>query len=93
MDYVYQPEIATMITEWVLYLSPCDGVKELILQDAEAASDDGAKGLANKLETTANSEFAFPSEELLARTSFGFSITNDDAAEEWDNTFLPISQG
>jgi spermidine/putrescine transport system substrate-binding protein len=93
MDFVFRPEVATMITEYVLYLSPVNGVRDLIIQDAEAAREDGAKGLATKLETTANSEFAFPSDDLVSRVSFGFSITNDDAAEEWDNIFLPISQG
>jgi spermidine/putrescine transport system substrate-binding protein len=32
MDFVYRPEIATMITEYVLYLSPVNGVQDLILQ-------------------------------------------------------------
>jgi spermidine/putrescine transport system substrate-binding protein len=93
MDWVYQPEIATMITEWVLYLSPANGVQELIVADAEAATEEGAKGYANKLMATAENPFAFPDEELLAQTSFGRSITTDEEAEEWDNIFLPISQG
>jgi hypothetical protein len=68
-------------------------VQERILSDADAAVEDGYKGYANKLYSTANNEFAFPSEELLGRTKFGVNITTDDAAEEWDNIFLPIFQG
>jgi hypothetical protein len=30
---------------------------------------------------------------LLDKTKFGKSITTDDEAAEWDNIFLPISQG
>jgi spermidine/putrescine transport system substrate-binding protein len=93
MDWYYDPKIATMVTEWVLYLSPVNGVQERILSDADAAVEDGYKGYANKLYSTANNEFAFPSEELLGRTKFGVNITTDDAAEEWDNIFLPIFQG
>jgi len=93
MDWVYKPNIATKITEWVLYLSPAEGVQELIEEDAAQAEDDGYKGYANKLATTANSPLAFPDDSVLSKTAFGKSITNDEEAAEWDNIFLPISQG
>jgi spermidine/putrescine transport system substrate-binding protein len=93
MDWVYKPNIATKITEWVLYLSPAEGVQDLILEDAKAAEDAGDKGYANKLYETARSPFAFPDSSLLDQTKFGKSITTDDEATEWDNIFLPISQG
>ncbi|HYF11751.1 MAG TPA: spermidine/putrescine ABC transporter substrate-binding protein, partial [Actinomycetota bacterium] len=92
MDYVYQPEIATMITEWVLYMSPVPKTQELIQKDAEKAEDQGYKGYANKLYQTAQSPFLYPSQDFLARTSFGFANWTDEAAEEWDSIFLPISQ-
>ena len=93
MDWVYKPGIATGITEWVLYLSPVKNVQERIMEDAQAAEEDGSKGYATKLLTTATSPFAFPDEIFLSKTSFGKSITTDGEAEEWDNIFLPISQG
>lgn len=93
MDWVYKPGIATKITEWVLYLSPVKGVQERIMEDAQAAEEDGSKGYAAKLLTTAQSEFAFPDDSILSQTAFGKSITTDSEAEEWDNIFLPISQG
>lgn len=92
MDWYYQPEIAAMVTEWVLYLSPCKGVREQILKDAEQALEDGYKGYANKLYQTAEAEIAFPSDETLAKAKFGTNITTDEQAEEWDAIFLPISQ-
>jgi spermidine/putrescine transport system substrate-binding protein len=92
MDFVYDPKIATMITEWVLYLSPVEGVQERIEKDADAALEDGYKGYANKLYLTAKNEFAFPDETVLGLTKFGANITTDEQAEEWDNIFLPISQ-
>src|SRR3712207_7184688 len=80
MDWVYKPNIATMITEWVLYLSPAEGVQERILEDAKQAEEGGYKGYANKLYETAKSPFAFPDSSLLDNTKFGKSITNDDEA-------------
>jgi len=92
MDWYYQPKIAAMVTEWVLYLSPCKGVREQILKDAQQAMDDGYKGYANKLYQTAHAEIAFPSDETLAKAKFGANITTDEQAQEWDSIFLPISQ-
>ncbi len=93
MDWYYDPKIATEVTEWVLYNSPVKGVQELITKDADKAQAQGYKGYANKLYETAKNEFLFPTEAYLARTSFGREITTDDEASEWDNIFLPISQG
>jgi spermidine/putrescine transport system substrate-binding protein len=31
MDYVYDPEVAADITEYVQYVSPVDGVKEILV--------------------------------------------------------------
>ncbi len=92
MDWYYQPKIAAMVTEWVLYLSPCKGVREVILKDAEQALEDGYKGYANKLYQTAEAEVAFPSDETLNLAKFGTNITTDEQAQEWDAIFLPISQ-
>jgi spermidine/putrescine transport system substrate-binding protein len=93
MDFFYRPEIATMVTEWVLYMSPVTGVKELILKDAQQAQDQNYKGYANKLFGTAESPYLFPDEEFLAKTSFGRQLKTDDEVQEWNSIFLPISQG
>jgi spermidine/putrescine transport system substrate-binding protein len=93
MDFYYRPDVATMVTEWVLYMSPVPRTQELIVRDADTAVDQGYKGYANKLYRTAESPFLYPSDEFLSRTSFGFADWTDEAAEEWDSIFLPISQG
>jgi hypothetical protein len=74
-------------------MSPVPATRELILQDAEQAEDQGYKGYANKLRATANSPFLYPDDEFLSRTSFGFSEWTDEAAEEWDAIFNPILYG
>jgi hypothetical protein len=73
-------------------MSPVPKTQELIQKDAEKAEDQGYKGYANKLYQTAQSPFLYPSQDFLARTSFGFANWTDEAAEEWDSIFLPISQ-
>ncbi len=93
MDFYYQPEVATMVTEWVLYLSPVPATKELILKDAKKAEEQNDKGYANKLQATAENPYMYPDDELLGRTSYGRELKTDDEREEWDSIFLPISQG
>ncbi len=93
MDYVYKPEIAAMITEFVLYMSPCPSTSDVISQDADKAEADGSKGLANKLRLTAQSPFLYPDDAFLAKTSFGFSDWTDEAASEWDSIFNSVIYG
>jgi spermidine/putrescine transport system substrate-binding protein len=93
MDFYYRPEIATMVAEWVLYMSPAKGVQDLILKDAQKAEDQNYKGYANKLYGTANSPYLFPGEEFLSKTKFGRQLKTDEEVQEWNSIFLPISQG
>jgi spermidine/putrescine transport system substrate-binding protein len=93
MDYYYEPLVATMVTEWVQYMSPVPATQDLMLADADAAEADGDKGRANKLRASAESPYLYPTEEFLSRTSFGRPQTTDEEVEEWDSIFLPISQG
>jgi spermidine/putrescine transport system substrate-binding protein len=93
MDYYYDPAVATMVTEWVQYMSPVPATRDLMVADADAEEEAGNKGRANKLRASAESPYLYPSEEFLARTSFGRPLETDEEAEEWDSIFLPISQG
>jgi spermidine/putrescine transport system substrate-binding protein len=88
MDFVYTPEIAQMITEWVLYMSPVPGVQQLIAE--HASGETGA--YAADLEATATSPFLWPDEALLATTPFGRNLTTDAEREEWDSIFIPLTE-
>jgi spermidine/putrescine transport system substrate-binding protein len=92
MDYYYQPKPATELQEGVLYMSPSSATKDGFLQDADAAEAMGGKSYANKLRTTANSEFLFPATDLMNRVSFMRQLTTDDEKDEWDSIFEPVSQ-
>jgi spermidine/putrescine transport system substrate-binding protein len=88
MDYVYKPEVAQLITEWVLYMSPVAAVQDLIAEHAAEAEGEEA----NDLQETAESEFLWPDDELLARTPFARNLTTDEEREEWDSIFIPVSE-
>jgi len=88
MDFVYQPEIAQLITEWVLYMSPVPAVQDLIAQHASEESGQ----YAEDLDATATSEFLWPDDALLARTPFGRNLTTDEEREEWDDIFIPLTE-
>jgi spermidine/putrescine transport system substrate-binding protein len=91
MDYVYRPDVATMIAEWVLYMSPVPETQKLIAADA-AKFADKYKGYSNKLEQTSESPYLFPSQDFLSQTSFGVDLKTDDERREYNGTFLPISE-
>jgi spermidine/putrescine transport system substrate-binding protein len=93
MDFYYDPKVATMVTEWVLYMSPVPATQDLIIKDADEAQEQGYKGYANKLYQTAKSPYLYPDEEFLSHTSFGRDLKTDEEIDEWDSIFLPISQG
>jgi spermidine/putrescine transport system substrate-binding protein len=89
MDYVYKPEIAQMITEWVAYMSPVPEVQSLIQEHAKQEPDNFT---ANALEQMADNPLLWPDEELLSKVSFGRELTTEDERDEWDAIFLPISE-
>ena len=92
MDYYYDPKIATLVAEWVLYMTPVNGVQELIQADAEAAYEKGWTGYAKKLELTANDVMLFPDDELLAQTYNFRDLKTDEERQQWDALFEPIVQ-
>ena len=88
MDYVYKPEVAQMITEWVLYMSPVPVVQDLI---AEHATQERGEYAAD-LQATAEQHAPLARRRLLAKTPFGRNLTTDEEREEWDAIFIPITE-
>jgi spermidine/putrescine transport system substrate-binding protein len=89
MDFVYKPDIAQLITEWVAYMSPVSAVQGLIAEHAKTAAD---KTTADALQQMAESPLLWPDAELQSKISFGRQLTTDAEREEWDSIFLPISE-
>jgi spermidine/putrescine transport system substrate-binding protein len=83
MDFVYKPEIAKGITEFVWYESPVKGVRDLIAEDAKEDKS---------LLAVSNSDLVWPSQELLANT-FTYKVLNEQEERDWHDFFDPLIQG
>jgi spermidine/putrescine transport system substrate-binding protein len=67
MDYVYDPEVAADITEYVQYVSPVDGVKEILVE---------------RDPKIANNQLIFPDEEFTADCTIQVSPEDEQAVTE-----------
>jgi spermidine/putrescine transport system substrate-binding protein len=90
MDYYYRPEVAQLVTEWVLYMSPVPAVQGLIEQHSKDVKD---PSYAKQLASTAENPLLWPDQALLERTSFGRNITTDEELDAWNRTFNSIWEG
>jgi spermidine/putrescine transport system substrate-binding protein len=87
MDYVYRPEVAAMLTEYIAYITPVPAARELIQADAaKAEGDDKAY-----LDDLVTNPLVFPSEADLAKTKRYRSLTVEEE-QVWDSIFQPIVQ-
>ncbi len=88
MDYVYRPEIAAQITEWVNYICPVPAAQEIIRQHAaEAEGED-----ADYLNAVAESPLVFPTEEMLGRLH-SYKVLDEDEERQWNELFQEVVQG
>ncbi|MCC6619247.1 MAG: extracellular solute-binding protein [Chloroflexi bacterium] len=89
MDFVYQPEIAAQITEYVNYICPVPAAQEVIRQHAEEADNQDD---ADYLNAVADSELVFPSEDMLSRT-YSYKVLDEDEERQWNELFGEVVQG
>ena len=87
MDYVYQPEIAQLITEWVAYMSPVPAVQDLIAQHATEESGEYAADLADMAENLPRGLTTPPRADPVRSQPHDRRGTR-----EWDNIFVPITE-
>lgn len=87
MDYVYRPEVAAMLTEYIAYITPVPAAKELIQADAaKAEGEDKAY-----LDDLVTNPLVFPTEADLANTKRYRTLTVEEE-QVWDGIFQPIVQ-
>ena len=87
MDYVYRPEVAATIAEYVNYVTPVPGARDAIKADAaKAKAADQAR-----LDALANSPLIFPSAQELERVH-RFRVLTPQEEKEWNSIFNPIYQ-
>lgn len=87
MDFVYRPDIAAMLAEYINYITPVDGVQAVIKQDAAKAKGSDK----SDLEYLANSPLIFPRQSDFAKLH-RYPVLTKDQEKTWDDIFEPIYQ-
>jgi hypothetical protein len=87
MDFVYRPEIAALIADWVWYISPVPAAKRIVAKDLNDPK-------------VARSELVFPDESILGAAGGSLSagaplryyprLATAEEREAWTRTFAPI---
>jgi spermidine/putrescine transport system substrate-binding protein len=89
MDYVYRPEVAAQMTEWINYICPVPAAQDIIRQhaaEAEAGED------RDYLEAVAESPLVFPTEDDLTRLH-SYKVLDEDEERQWNEFFDEVRQG
>ena len=83
MDFFYRPEIAAMVTDWVLYMTPVDGVQDLMRQKAKNLS--GADRAY--YETLSDSPLLFPPDDVEAANLYRYKAFDAEEFEAYNELF------
>jgi spermidine/putrescine transport system substrate-binding protein len=84
MDFVYDPEIAAMIAEWVAYITPVTDAKAVILQDAADAKNPATQ---KALRSLAESPLVFLPPEEASKLHTYKELKGDEDLKGWDEAF------
>ena len=87
INFLYDVENATALTEYIGYFSPVEGVQEQVLADAQTARDEGDTEWAEQLEVI--SETAFPSNEQLQNVH-QYPVLTEEQEREWNDLFNEV---
>jgi spermidine/putrescine transport system substrate-binding protein len=88
MDFVYQPDIAAMLAEYINYITPVPAAKAVILQDASAATTADDKAYYEGLAT---SPLIFPAASDVTKLH-RYRVLTADEEKTWNALFEPIYQ-
>jgi spermidine/putrescine transport system substrate-binding protein len=81
IDFVYRPDVAAMIADWVWYVSPVPEAKQIVAEDLDDPE-------------VANSPLVFPGEQVAREGVRDYPVfANSDAFNEWVRLFQPIVFG
>jgi spermidine/putrescine transport system substrate-binding protein len=86
MDWVYQPEQAATLAEYIDYITPVPGAKDIIAAQAAAAPDKDVKAA---LLGTADSPLVFPSALDLSKVSYYRDLSPAEATQ-WNTVFNSV---
>jgi spermidine/putrescine transport system substrate-binding protein len=88
MDWYYQPEIATKLTEYNNYVGPVPSAQSLVEADAQAAT--GADKAV--LQQVATSPLVFPTAEIAQQVHHYRVFATAEEEQQWNDLFVPIYQ-
>jgi len=89
MDYVYRPEVAAQLAEWVNYICPVPAAQDIIRQHAAEAEAQEDK---DYLAAVAESPLVFPTEEILSRL-YSYKVLDEAEERQWNEMFQEVVQG
>jgi spermidine/putrescine transport system substrate-binding protein len=92
MDYLYDPDVAAQVAEWVNYITPVPGAKEIILGHADDAAAEGDTETEEYLRTVADSPLVFPTQEMLDRL-YSYKVLDEEEERQWNELFQEVVQG
>jgi spermidine/putrescine transport system substrate-binding protein len=92
MDYLYDPENAAQVAEWVNYITPVPGAKDIILQHADEAAEEGDTETEEYLRAVAESPLVFPTQEMLDRL-YSYKVLDEEEERQWNELFQEVVQG
>lgn len=92
MNFVYTPEIAAQITEWVNYICPVPAAQGIIKQHASAAQSSGDTETADYLNAVADSPLVFPTADMLSKV-YSYKVLTEDEEKQWNDLFQQVVQG
>jgi len=87
MDWVYQPDIAALLAEYINYITPVPGAKQAIAADAAKASG----GDRAALKDLVDSPLIFPTQDDLSRLHY-YRVLTTAEEQTWNGIFEPIYQ-
>jgi spermidine/putrescine transport system substrate-binding protein len=90
MDYWYELDNAAPLIEYIGYFSPVDGIGERVLEDAQAARDEGDDEWADQLEIIAD-DVVIDDEQL--ENVYTYKILTEDEERQWNDLFNEVVTG
>jgi spermidine/putrescine transport system substrate-binding protein len=89
MDFYYRPEVAAMVTDWVLYMTPVRGVREIMLDRAQKLKG----GDRRYYETLANSPLLFPPDDPAQANLYEYKRFTGEEFTAWNEVFEEVIRG
>jgi spermidine/putrescine transport system substrate-binding protein len=88
MDFVYQPEIAAMLADYINYITPVPATQDIFKKEAADATSKDDKAYYTDLST---SPLIFPSPSDFSRLH-RYRVLTQDEQSVWNDLFQPIYQ-